>query len=85
MGRTLPTFRMVVEQFGWEWNDFKAALRDIDRQSFEELLNHARRHAEAGSNMPNPYPFEPIIMSILIEHENELKRLRQEQHEGISP
>lgn len=71
MGRTVPSFRMVIEQFGWEWNEFKRALRDVDKESFEALMNHARRHAEAGTNMPNPSPFEPIVMSILLEHENE--------------
>lgn len=68
---------MVIEQFGWEWVEFKRALRDIDRESFENLINHARRHAEAGTNMPNPNPFEPIVMSILVEHENELRKLRK--------
>jgi len=76
MGRTVPSFRMVVESFGMEWNEFKRALRDIDKESFEDLMNHARRHAEAGTNMHNPNPFEPIIMSILVEHEKELKKLR---------
>lgn len=78
MGRTVPSFRMVVEGFGMEWNEFKRALRDIDKDSFNELINHARRHAEAGTNMPNPNPFEPIVMSILVEHEKELRKLRQD-------
>ena len=77
MGRTVPSFRIVIEQFGWNWLEFKRALRDIDKESFENLMNHARRHAEAGTNMPNPNPFEPIVMSILVEHENELRKLRK--------
>ena len=68
---------MVIESFGVEWSEFKRALRDIDKESFECLMNYARRHAEAGTNMPNPNPFEPIIMSILIEHENKLRKLRE--------
>ena len=78
MGRTVPSFRMVIESFGLEWNEFKRALRGIDKESFEELMNHARRHAEAGTNMPNPNPFEPVVMSILVEHENQLRKLRQD-------
>jgi len=77
MGRTVPTFRNIIESFGWEWNDFKRALRDVDREAFEELLNHGRRHATAGSNMANPNPFEPVVMSILIEHEKTLRKLRE--------
>jgi hypothetical protein len=76
MGRTVPTFRRVIESFGWEWNDFKRALRSIDREAFEELINHARKHAAAGSNISNPNPFEPVVMSILVEHEKTLRTLR---------
>ncbi len=78
MGRTVPTFRNIVESFGWEWNDFKRALREMDREAFDELLNHARRHASAGSNMSNPNPFEPVVMSILIEHEKTIRKLRKD-------
>jgi hypothetical protein len=78
MGRTVPTFRNIVESFGWEWNDFKRALREMDREAFDELLNHARRHASAGSNMSNPNPFEPVVMSILVEHEKTIRKLRKD-------
>ena len=78
MGRTVPTFRNIIESFGWEWSDFKHALRNIDREAFEELMNHARRHASAGSNMSNPNPFEPVVMSILVEHEKTLRKLRED-------
>lgn len=77
MGRTVPTFRMVVESFGWEWNEFKRALRIIDQEAFDELINHARTHAAAGGNISNPNPFEPIVMSILVEHEKALRKLRE--------
>ena len=66
-----------MESFGLEWNDFKRALRNIDREAFEELMNHARRHAAAGSNMINPNPFEPVVMSILVEHEKTIRKLRE--------
>lgn len=77
MGRTVPTFRNIIESFGWEWKDFKRALREIDREAFDEMMNHARSHASAGSNMSNPNPFEPIVMSILVEHEKTIKKLRE--------
>ena len=77
MGRTVPTFRNVIELFVWEWNDFKRALRNIDRDAFEELMNHARTHATAGNNISNPNPFEPVVMSILVEHEKKLRKLRE--------
>jgi hypothetical protein len=78
MGRTVPTFRHVVESFGWEWHEFKHALRQLDREAFDELMNHARKHADAGGNMPNPNPFEPVVMSILVEHEKIIRQLRDQ-------
>jgi len=78
MGRTVPTFRNIIESFGMEWNDFKRALRSLDREAFEALINHARRHAAAGSNMVNPNPFEPVVISILLEHEKTIRKLRKD-------
>ena len=75
LGRTVPTFRNMIDLFGFEWNDFKRALRLNDKEVFEELLNHARRHGAAGTNMVNPNPFEPIVISILIEHEKSIKKI----------
>lgn len=79
MGRTVPTFRRVIESFGFEWKDFKHALREVDQDAFDALLNHARRHAAAGHNFPHPHPFEPIVMSILVEHEKTLRDLRKHE------
>ena len=66
MGRTVPTFRNMIELFGLEWCDFKRALRSDDKNTFDDLLNHARKHGASGTNMVNPNPFEPIVISILI-------------------
>ena len=74
----MPTFRHVVESFGWEWHEFKHALRQLDREVFDELMNHARKHAAAGGSMPNPNPFEPVVMSILVEHEKTIRKLRMQ-------
>lgn len=77
MGRTIPTFRYLIESFGIEWNDFKRVLKKIDKEAFEELLNYARKHGAAGSNIAIPNPFEPIVMSILIEHEKTIRSLKE--------
>lgn len=79
MGRTVPTFRNLIEACQGEWQDFKRALRGSDKDIFEDLFHHARRHAAAGTNMVNPNPFEPIVMAILLEHE---KTLQQLQHDA---
>lgn len=79
MGRTIPTFRQMIESFGMEWTDFRKGLRQQDQDMFDALLNHARRHSAAGHNFPHPIPFEPIVMSILLEHEKQIRRLEQKR------
>ena len=75
MGRTVPTFSNMIEFFRLERNDFKRALRHNDKEVFEKLLNHARKHGAAGTNLVKPNPFEPIVISILIEHEKSIRNL----------
>ena len=74
---TIQTFRNKIDSFGLEWNDFKRVLNSIEKDAFEGLLSHARRHSVAGIKMDNPNPFEPIVMSILIEHENTVRNLKE--------
>ena len=50
----------------------------MDKEAFEELLNHARRHAAAGTNIVTANPFEPIVMSILVEHEKTIRELKED-------
>jgi len=80
MGRTIPTFRQMIESFGLEWTDFRQGLRQEDQEMFDALLNHARRHSAAGHNFPHALPFEPIVMSILLEHEKQLRDLKKSHH-----
>jgi len=77
MGRTVPTFRNMIDFFGLEWSDFKRALGYNDKNVFEDLLNHARKHGASGTNMVNPNPFEHIVISILIEHEKSIRKLNE--------
>ena len=83
MGRTVPTFRNMIDLFELEWNDYKRALRKNDKKIFEKLLNHARKHGASGTNMVNPNPFEPIVISILIEHEKTLRSLNEKSDDYI--
>jgi hypothetical protein len=83
MGRTVPTFRNMIDIFGLEWSDYKRALRYDDKKIFEDLLNYARKHGASGTNMVNPNPFEPIVISILIEHEKLIKKLKPKNNENL--
>ncbi len=78
MGRTAPTYRLLVEQLvAEEWGPFRRALRAADRATFDAMLNHAREYASAGSNLAALDPVVPLLLSVLLAHESELARLRR--------
>ena len=77
MATKQESFQSYVDSFGWEWHDFKMVLRGMDKLSFEDLLNHARKHPQ-GLKYVRPTPFEPIVMSILLEHEKIIRHLKNQ-------
>jgi hypothetical protein len=52
-------------------------LRKGDQQVFDSLFDKARLHVEAGSNAARPWPFETILISMLLEQEKEMDELRK--------
>jgi len=59
-----------------QWNDFRRALRREDREAFDSLLNKARMHASASTYAISLDPTESALLSMLLEHEKELMRLK---------
>lgn len=45
MGRTVPSFRMLLEEIVMELSVFKRALRGEDKAAFDSLMNKVREHA----------------------------------------
>ncbi len=76
MGRTVPTFRMVLEHVIGDWRAFRRALRIHDKAAFDAMMNRARLHAAAASNAARLNPLEALVMAILLEHEKELAQLK---------
>lgn len=75
MGRTVPTYRSVLEGVSQQWRDFRRALRREDREAFDSLVVKARMHSSAATYAVSLDPVESIILSMLLEHEKELMRL----------
>ena len=77
MGRTVPTYRIALERMAQQWSDFRRALRKGDREAFESLIRSARMHASAATYAVSLDPTESAFLSMLLEHEKELMRLRK--------
>jgi hypothetical protein len=79
MGRTLPTYRNVVEEIVADWDGFRRALRAEDRDKFDAMMLKARGHASAGGFDVRIDPTESVFISILLENEKKLAELRKAQ------
>lgn len=76
MGRTVMS---IVQAFHHErdsWAKFRRALTRGDREAFDRLFQHARRHAAEASYVARPTPFEAVVMAVLLEHEKALAEIR---------
>lgn len=67
MGRTCPTYRMLLEEEIRSWETFRRALRKEDQEAFDRLMESVRMHASASSNAARLNPFEAMVMAALVD------------------
>ncbi|MGA3112615.1 MAG: hypothetical protein ABSE15_11425 [Candidatus Bathyarchaeia archaeon] len=76
MGKTIPSYRMALEDEIGRWKSFRNSLPDEEeKQAFDELMDMCRNHASAGSCACKPIIFEPMAMSILLAQQKEILQL----------
>lgn len=80
MGRTVPSFRMLLEEMIDEFSVFRRALHGEDKDAFDSLMNKARKHASSWMVAPTLDPMDAVFLSILVEQEKELNLLRGGMH-----
>ncbi len=73
MGRTVPSFRIVLAEEKQEWKTFRNALDKPEKKEFDEMWDIPRLYVSACSNSVQLVPLHPIIISILFQHYKELK------------
>lgn len=77
MGRTVPSFRMLLEEIIKELSVFRRALRGEDKSAFDSLMNKVREHASSCTVAPFLDPMDSVFLSILVEHQKEIDSLRE--------
>jgi hypothetical protein len=78
MGKTVPTYRMAVEEEIAHWKPFREALAsDEEKQAFDDVADMCRNMAMAGGSACNPILFEPMVMSILLGQQKRMKTLQR--------
>jgi hypothetical protein len=72
MGRTIPSFRIALENEEQDWKPFRNALDKSDRKKFDEMFDIPRFYISACSYSVQYVRLHPILMSILFHHYKEL-------------
>ncbi|MDH4068908.1 MAG: hypothetical protein OEV30_00635 [Ignavibacteria bacterium] len=77
MGRTVPTFTMVIQQEMQSWSKFRRGLRKEDQEALDELFRAARMQLAGSAYAVRPIPFESIVMSMLMTQQRMIRELQQ--------
>ncbi len=79
MGRTNETYRNTLKNLKRELKDYKKALRKEDQQIFEKMFEKAEKNADAASYQNSNNPIVIAIISILLQQEKEIEKLKEEK------
>ncbi len=78
MGRTVPTFTMVIQQEMESWTKFRRGLRKEDQDALDELFRAARMQLASSAYAARPIPFESIAMSMMVSQQRVIQELRKQ-------
>jgi hypothetical protein len=81
MGRTIPSWRIVVEQELAKMNKFGQFLRAEDRIIFEDLMNQCKLYASAAGVLASSVKEFPLLLSMLFAHHKKLIELESQMKE----
>ena len=80
MGRSIPSFRHLIEIERLNWFEFKKELPSKnDKQAFDTFFENAKLYTQYLSNANRPIPIEPIMMGALFHNYNTLLKLYKEE------
>jgi len=77
MGRTIPSWRIAMEEEMKRWKRFQDVPRIEEREIFEDMTDECRRYASAAGAACFPTKYEPMFLSIIFAHHKALKQLRE--------
>ncbi len=78
MGRTVPTFTMVLQQEIASWSKFRRGLRKDDQDALDELFRAAHMQLAGSAYAARAIPFESVAMSMLLAQQRAIRELKEE-------
>ena len=80
MGRSIPSFRHLIEIERLNWSEFKKALPiKNEKQACDLIFENAKLYTQYLSNANRPIPIEPIMMGALFHNYKTLLKLNNEE------
>ncbi len=78
MGRTVPTFTMVLQQEIDSWSKFRRGLRKEDQEVLDDLFRAAQLQLAGSAYAARPIPFESIAMAMLLFQQQRIRNLEEQ-------
>jgi hypothetical protein len=79
MGRSIPSFRLLIEIERLNWSEFKKGLpTKSGKEAFDTIFENSVLYTQCLSNANRPIPIEPIIMGALFHNYKTLLKLNSE-------
>jgi hypothetical protein len=75
LGRTNPTYRDTLRALEENWQQYRRALRRVDKPHFDRLFEHAREHADAAGYLNHHEPEVTLLVSVVLEQEKRMGEL----------
>ncbi|MGH7908521.1 MAG: hypothetical protein ACRENW_01575 [Thermodesulfobacteriota bacterium] len=73
MGRTIPSFRMLLNAEIAKWREFRNKLPNNDKAEFDDLLHSSKLHSSASQCALRTNVFESLCMAIILNHQKRLE------------
>ena len=77
MGRTIPSWRIIVEQEIVAMSRFKQFLGPEDRAVFDDLLNQCKLYAPYAGALASPVREVPLLLSMIFAQHKRLMELEK--------
>ena len=81
MGRTIPSWRIIVDQEIATMSRFKQFLGPEDRVIFDDLLIQCKLYAPYAGCLASPVKEVPLFLSMLFAHHKKLRELEKRINE----
>ncbi len=80
MGRSIPSFRQLIEVERLNWSELKKELPSKkENEAFDPIFENAKLYTQYLSNANRPVPIEPIMMGALFHNYNMLLKFCKEE------